>query len=91
MTAETIAAMSLLPGDVAHISPHLCHGLPVDCGERDVEVTAVRWGDEGHGDIVIDYGPAWSFPGEPWGRCGSVVYERLERVLVHWHGMGATA
>lgn len=87
--SETVAAMSLRPGDVAHISSHACHGTAVNCGDHNIEVTSIR---PELGDVVIDYDPWAQWPGDRPASHGSVVYEPLDMVLLLWHGaLGATA
>lgn len=85
-TTHPVRAMSLLPGDVVHISPHMVSGHQVNCPDANVELRSVHWGDEAHREVVLDYGPWAAFPGSPAGPSGSVVYARLAAVALLWHG-----
>ena len=89
ITGEMTAVMNLQPGDVAHIESHACHGLPVTCGAHNIVVTGTHYGDDSHTDVVVDYDPWALYPGDLGSRHGTVVYDRLARVAVLWHGLGA--
>lgn len=82
-----VPALRLRPDSAVHISPHTARGRAVDCPDANVEVTAVRWADETHRAIVLDYEPCMLFPGfPPRFRAGTVVYDRLTPVRLLWQG-----
>ena len=86
--SHTVAAMSLRPGDVVHITSHQLHGTPVGCGDHNIEVTSVR---PEFGDVVVEYDPWAHWPGDRPASHGVVVYEPLDLVLLLWHGTEAVA
>lgn len=87
--ALQVRVSSLQPGDVVHIGPHTVHGHQVACGEANVAVQGIHWGDAAHREVVLDYGPYLTFPGIPDRARGSVVYSRVASVPLLWHGGAA--
>ena len=81
--SHTVAAMSLRPGDVAHIADHQCHGKSVNCGDHNIEVTGIHPANDNR-DVVIDYAPLSTWPGCSF-HSGTVAYERTSRVDLLWH------
>ena len=86
---EMTAVMNLQPGDVAHIESHAWRGEQISCGSHNIAVTGTHWTDSSHAGVVVDYDPWALYPGDLGSRHGTVVYDRLARVAVLWHGLGA--
>jgi hypothetical protein len=87
MSAHGVRAMSLLPGDVVHISPHTVTGRQVNCPDANVALLGVHFGDDTHREVVLDYGPWLTFEGKVDRSAGSVVYGRVAEVQLLWHGV----